>query len=451
MFRVLGDQGQTKPEKVKYGTIIRLMHEPTGLFAVATDNEDKYDGPQSSFFSVHLKKSLVGDEVFAAQWVISSRFRLRAEGDYVHVNDFVLLRSAYFKQRLLTTTRVSSQSQKFDSLVGLNAEPSSKKGFQIFRVSEAAAGDLGEDDHPIFGGDYIMLLHQELRGYMISRGDDETHLSSVVNPLGRYAYDQLVSPEQQNAAFVRAGRSQFDRSSCLNVWQILPQNVQALGKLKSGSVIRLKHLLTGMYLCMRDTTDLDCAAVRIDSKFDSIERHSSGLNPYSRMVVATCSSLDPSTLFRIHTSGDITMNGLHAEINASTSLVDLTDSVFFIHHTSQLMLVSGQSKLHSSGVNRFNDYAGDQPLRPKEFVGDFAILSETFRIEIAKKEFVEDTLFASKFLPLAKAASSCLQLTPRLDRLYLPLYRHFNLALHTLVRWTLGRYGSEGQLVRHPR
>ena len=65
------------------------------------------------------------------------------------------------------------------------------------------------------------------------------------------------------------------------------------------------------------------------------------------------------------------------------------------------------------------------------FVSDFVILSETFRLELAAKEVVEDTPFATNLHPLAKAvAGSCLQLTPRMDWLYLPLYRHFNLALH---------------------
>lgn len=449
LFRILGDQSQTKSEKIKYGTIVRLMHEPTGLFVVATDHEDRYDGPSNSFFSVHLQKSLSGDEVFAAQWVISSRFRLRSEGDYVHVNDFIILRSAYFKQCLLTTVRVSSNPKMFDSLVGLNSEAFNKKGLQIFRVAEADISETTEE-HPVFGGDYIMLLHQELRGYLICRRDDEKHLDSIVNPLGRYAVDQLIDPEHLNSVFVRAGRAQYDRSSCLNVWQILPQNVQSLGRLKSGAAIRLRHMLTGLYLCMRETNDLDCPAVCIDSKFDLSERHNNQSH-HSRVVVATCKTLDPSTLFHIHTSGDITMNSLVAEINVGSNIIDLTDNIFLIHHATQLMLVSGSSKLHPAGAARFSDYAGDLPMRPKEFVSDFAILSEVFRIEIAKKELVEDTLFAAKFLPLTKAASSCLQLTPRMDRLYLPLFRHFNLALHTLVRWTLGRYGSDGQLLRHPR
>lgn len=447
MFRITSDQGQSKAEKVKYGGIVRLVHEPTGLFVVATDHEDKYDGPHNSFFSIQLKKSLTGDESLAAQWVISSRYRLRSEGDFVHVNDFVILRSAHFKQRQMTTARVST---KFDSLVGLNSDAFNRKGLQIFRLSEALGPDNGEE-HPVRGGDYITLEHQEHRGFLVCRGDDEKDLNSLVSPLGQYCVDSLVDPEHSNSVFVRSGRGQFDQSSCLNVWQILPQNVQALGKFKSGTMIRLRHVLTGMYLCMRETSDLDCTAVSIDSKFDMADRHSPSHSHHARMVVATCATLDPSTLFHIHTSGDITMNGLLAEINAGVNMVDLTDSVFFIHHASQLMLVSGHSKLHPVGLPRFNDYTADLPLRPKEFVGDFAILSETFKLHIVKKSIVEDTLFAAKFLPLAKASCSCLQLTPRMDRLYLPLYRHFNLALHTLVRWTLGRYDSDGQLVRHPR
>jgi hypothetical protein len=454
MFRILGDQTQTKSEKIKYGTIVRLMHEPTGLFAVATDNEDKYDGSSSSsFFSVHLKKSLSGHEIFAAQWVISSRYRLRVEGDYVNVNDFVILRSAHFKQRLLTTVRISQAPKKFDSLVGLNADAFNKKGLQIFRVAENSSNEsFSEGEHPVLGGDYITLLHQELRGYLICRGDNESQLNSVICPMGQYSFDQLVDPEHKNAAFVRAGRGQHDKESCLNVWQLLPQNVQSLGKLKSGGVVRIRHVLTGLFLCMREVTDLDCTTVRIDSKFDTQDfKHEPHQPNHSRMAVATCIDLNPSTLFHIHTSGDITMNGLVAEIQAGAGIIDLNDSVFFVHHASHLMLVSGTSKLHPTGSDRFNDYSGDQPLQPKEFVGDFAILSETFRIEMAKRELIEDTLFAAKFLPLTKAATSCLQLTPRMDKLYLPLYRHFNLALHTLVRWTLGRFDSNGQLVRHPR
>ena len=377
---------------------------------------------------------------------------MRTEGDYVNINDFVVLRSATFKQSLLTTVRVSKFPDKFDSLVGLKADAFGKKGLQIFRVSEGSSTDISEAEHPVFGGDFIRLFHQELRGYMICRRDDEAELTSLINPVGQYSFDQLIDPDHKCSPFVRAARGQFDKSSCLNVWQILPQNLQRYGKFKTGALVRIRHVLTGLFLCMREVSDLDCSSISVDNKFDpagSASSHVSG--HHMRMSVAGCSSPDPSTLFHIHTSTDISMSGLLAEITPGGSLIELNSSIFFVHHASHMMLVSGQSKLRPGNRNRFTDYSGDQPLRPKEFVGDFAILSETFRIEVASRELVEDTLFAAKFLPLAKASISCLQLTPRLDKLYLPLYSHFNLALHTLVRWTLGRFDSNGQLVRHPR
>ena len=59
---------------------------------------------------------------------------------------------------------------------------------------------------------------------------------------------------------------------------------------------------------------------------------------------------------------------------------------------------------------------------------------------------IRDILYGMRFLQLARAATTALQLTPRADQLYLPLFRHFHKALQTLTLWTLGVTHSNATL-----
>jgi hypothetical protein len=455
LFKIFGDQGQNKPEKLKYGSVIRLMHDSTGQFIVASDVCDELD-PNSPYFCAFLKKNLNLDDVFGAQWIISSRYRLRTEGDFVRENDYIVLKSARYKSRQLTTVRTSNHLKKFDSLVGLRGDAFSKKGWQVkrnFSCTSDEFADTTSNDVVLLTGDFVKFLHQELRGYLFCRTDNGSELSTLISPVGRTTFKHLTEIEHNHAVIVRSDSEIYDPNSCLNVWQILPREGAAIKKIKSGSVVRLRHVLTGLFLCVRETTDLDCSAITQDSKYVELGQfvdESEG-SFRSKLSVATTTNPDQSSLFHLHTSSDITVNGAAAEINPGSNMLSIGDSVFFVHMASRLMLSVGVKSARSAIGSPWPDFENDKYAKPVHFNGDVAILSETFRLEKVAQKDVEDILFAAKFLPLAKAAVTCLQLTPQLDQLYLPMFRHLNIALHTLVRWVLGRFQSDGCLAAHPR
>jgi hypothetical protein len=354
----------------------------------------------------------------------------------------------------------------FDALIALGTDAFSKKGWQVLRmsssseptVSKANSGD-GDDfednaeDSSVFGGDFVKFMHQELRGHLICRQDDEKHLKTGINPLGLIVSDMLIDQDRSHGLFVRSGTELTDSNNCKSIWQIIPKEGPLLGRLKSGQPVRFRHLLTGLYLCVREVSEEDCDTIRLDSANKHRRRgvvvqegdDSAGTRA---VAIATTSLPSSSTLFNIHTGADISTKGLNIELSKGQSFLSYGDSVFFVHSQTSFVVVTGES---SAPEPRWMDYVKDYPLKPVEIGSDVAILSQAFRLERVDKTHIEDILFASRFLPLLKAAISYLQVAPRTEQLYAPLFRHVGAALHTLVRWVLDRCLSDGSLVPHPR
>lgn len=489
-FRIIGDEGQMKSEKLKYGSIIRLVHEPSGLHVVAGQSTQGSgaiaspsafeDTPTPILFGkatakakssdsvpVLLQKAPSSADIAASQWIVTSRYRLRTEGDFVQSNDFIVLRNVRYKSKQLTSIR--SGSLNFDALIALGTDAFSKKGWQVLRMSSPMSGpdnaatpgqpsnnnetDGNSEDSTVSGGDFVKFMHQELRGHLICRQDDEKCLKTGINPLGLVVSDMLIDQERSHALYVRSGSEISDNNNCRSIWQIIPKEGPLLGRLKSGQSVRLRNLLTGLYLSVRDVSEEDCETIRLDSanrqrRRGVVVQEGDSSGGTRNVAIATTSDPSSSTVFNIHTGGDITTKGSNIELLKSQSFLSYGDSIFFVHSQTSFVVVSGES---SAPEPRWIDYDKDYPLKPVEIGGDVAILSQTFRLERVDRHLIEDILFASRFLPLLKAAITNLQVAPRTDQLYTPLFRHVGAALHTLVRWVLDRWPSDGSLVPHPR
>jgi hypothetical protein len=436
---------------------------PSPVLVAKSNSQAKY----SDNVPVLLQKSPSADDLAAAQWIVTSRYRLRTEGDFVQSNDYIVLRNAHYKAKQLTTIRAGSLS--FDALIALGSDAFTKKGWQVLRMSTPSSGhestgstgnvvdsndseDIAEESS-VFGGDFVKFLHQELRGHLICRQDDEKHLKTGINPLGLIVSEMLIDQDRSHGLFVRSGSELTDSTNCKSIWQIIPKEGPLLGRLKSGQSVRLRHLLTGLYLCIRDVSEEDCEVIRLDSVIRQ-KRRGVVLQDGDRatgarsVAIATTSLPSSSTVFNVHTGADISTKGLNIELSKGQSFLSYGDSIFFVHSQTSFVVVTGDS---SAPEPRWIDYAKDYPLKPVEIGSDVAILSQAFRLERVDKCLVEDIMFASHFLPLAKAAISYLQITPRADQLYAPLFRHFGAALRTLVRWVLDRSLSDGSLLPHPR
>jgi hypothetical protein len=89
--------------QVRFGSIVRLCHEPTGHTLVAQTKKEMGSSPKRTRQgSIYLRKTVSADEEAASQWYLHSRYKLRREGDPVRVDDFVVLKSVAYKDFYLS-------------------------------------------------------------------------------------------------------------------------------------------------------------------------------------------------------------------------------------------------------------------------------------------------------------------------------------------------------------
>jgi hypothetical protein len=92
------------------------------------------------------------------------------------------------------------------------------------------------------------------------------------------------------------------------------------------------------------------------------------------------------------------------------------------------------------------EYTGDVSLVPDPFKEGSIIDSEVCQFEKVDDAEIRDIMYGCRFLQLARAATTALQLTPRSSQLYMPLFRHFHNSLQSLTLWTLGAVNSDATL-----
>ena len=187
-FKIVPENGQVRPnsEVVVFGSVVRLIQEPTKCTVVASGLEDT--GSESSFGCVCLRRSLSSHDDLAAQWLLTSRYKLRSEGDAVQTDDFIILKNARYRNRHLTKIP-SIDPGRYDHMVGLqrNYAELMKEGWQLKILSSFPLVSkvlmTTKETRALIGGDYIRLLHQEESGQLIVRADDSQDYNSLVAPL----------------------------------------------------------------------------------------------------------------------------------------------------------------------------------------------------------------------------------------------------------------------------
>jgi hypothetical protein len=477
----VGEKNQITRSKVCYGSYIRLIHHATGLMVVGSGDEDMHDD-KNPYKCTYLRNQLTGQETVAVQWQVLSRYRLRNEGDAVGENDFVVLRNMAYKDHYLTSIPVTNGSEH---LIGLQRDSAfDKLGWQVrlllsYSVShpEEPAAETGtppkNKKHPetsVISGSFVRLVHQELQGCLICRHDDGALLSATLAPLGQVCHKLVSSPSESLGVYVRAKSVVSDPRSASSVWEILPRNRSKLGPLTAGDGIMLRHLLTGQYLCVRRPNHGDTHVIRNGSR----NAVTTPLMTVASFVsVATTSLADYSTIFTVH-SVDI------SDRASSIKEIKYNENVYFVHEQTKAILEIKSLGDHRKRMRRntttataylsddsdtegtiemsdddegdggWEDYIEDTPLRPCSMSSGMAVLSEAYKLVSVTPQEVKDILYVSKFLPLTNAAMALIQHTPRMDDVYLPLFRHLNVALYSLVEWVANLYDSDGALLMHP-
>lgn len=303
-----------------FGSTIKISHHPTGLIVVASTSEDDgYKDSASKLKCVFLSTidNILSDSL-VHKWIIAPRYKLREEGDPVRHNDYVILRNAQHKQLFLTSFPIKrkpgflapSSFTFTDHMVGLDSATavSSKPGLNVLLLrkvahraeidSSGAAGSgvsgnngkskaaEGEDvsssiSSTVYSSDYIRVMHREYRGHLLVRTDDELELQSSVMPLGS-TNRKRANPalDHHLGVFLRTFADQQPREqldfpaaySSQGVWQVLsaeaaPDSVAVHGKVKFGSAVRLRHLITGQYLSVRPLATADTVKLKQFSTF----------------------------------------------------------------------------------------------------------------------------------------------------------------------------------------
>ena len=475
MFQIVGDKGQIRSQTITYGSLIRLVHYTTGLTVVASNNEDNYDD-DSPYKTVYLRNNLTPYEEMAAQWEVMTRYRLRNEGDPVMSSDFVILRSFLFKRKYLTSIppKLDLSPNVKDLLVALTGDAFTKLGWQIHLVQPYSdISPTSENAEYLQGGAYVRLNHQEVGGHLMVRCDDESILTSNIAPLGRVCDRLSIDCHHGNGVFVRAGSVLSDPGSAMAMWQLVPEELDRPHPLKSGSGIRLRHVLSGCYLCIRRVHPKDTECIKknahkvlnerttTDSSSSSLKGKSSGgadnlQSVIEEWTVATTPSPDNTTVFVI-SSADVFEESIVTGGGQESTFISARENVFFVHNLTRMTLQlkvkpeSGANRSRRSKKHLWEDYAEDIPVRPAVVSANLAILSEAYRVEIVNKDDVQDLVYVARYLALAKAALAAVQFTHRMDQLFLPLFQHLNVALFTLLGWVGGEYESDGCLAPHPK
>jgi hypothetical protein len=291
-----------------FGSSVKLSHHPTGLAIIASTVED--DGHKDGKLRcVFLSATAdIPPDSLVHKWIITPRYKLREEGDPVRHSDYVILRNAQYKHLCLTSfpakraVNVPAQETPFaDYMVGLCSVPvaNTKPGLNLLllrrapvnadtegpatgpakasahRTKEAgnktAAGEAAEDRTAVISTDYVRVVHREYRGHLVVRTDDEVELQSSVMPLGATTRKRGSRNVDNNlTVFLRAFSNQQPREqldfpaaySSQGVWQVLSTESASdtaahHGKLKIDSSVRLRHVITGQYLCVRPLVSED--------------------------------------------------------------------------------------------------------------------------------------------------------------------------------------------------
>ncbi len=233
--------------------------------------------------NIYLKRELPDDLSVAHKWIIQPRYKLRNENDPVRVNDHVVFRNAQYKNLIITSFKV--QNESYEHLVALDKfeNCTNKVGIKIIRLTSDRLSSLefaqdkglsesNEVDY-LKGNDFIRLAHREYGGHVLARLNDEKEILSVVTPFGSVSRKNTAFKDHSTLIVVRPYHmqqppTQYDFAtafSCLGIWQVIlvkPYNDTTLqGKVRKGSRVRIRNLITGQYLAIRPAVHADIELV----------------------------------------------------------------------------------------------------------------------------------------------------------------------------------------------
>lgn len=326
-----------------------------------------------------------------------------------------MFKSLRYSKKLLISM-LSQNPNKYDHIVGIDKNKIMPSGWQLKVVSqyttESKIKQMDSKFREVRGGDYIRLKHLQSKGYLLSRVDDSKESASLVAPLGLLARKAMTAKENTHSLYIqnRASDRTEDEltSDSTTIWQITSEIGEfGFGSLSHGSSVRLRNIVSGLYLCIREKNMDD----------DPLLSHSILPEFSPSLILATTSDKDENSLFRIFSFD----NGGRSHQHSKSVLYG--ECISFQHCVTKLMF-------QHSGKNSSKNTHSLKLVVPSASV----VCQESYKMEVVQSEDIIDILFAKRFFNIASMAIACIQKND-ISEVYLPLYKHWHVSLYTLALW----------------
>lgn len=244
------EQKRQQGKKLLYGQIIQIKHRFTLKYIhVSTTTTSPTE-------SNNMAVELHDYDAKHAQFKVMPRYKVKAEGDVVQVDDQIVFESVKSSGQYLHVSKTLLGSMSvYQKSYELNLSVQ-QSGFTVFRKYKPSP----EDEKKVKVGDIVRFYHKEMEAYLVAEGLFDDELTEDVHL-------RMRPVDQSNP------KTLFPSSSAVTYWQIeLQEGCVAGGVLKWEQQCRLMHMCTRKYLCVAQ-----------------------GGN-----VTLTSDHLDPKTVFRLH-------------------------------------------------------------------------------------------------------------------------------------------------------
>jgi hypothetical protein len=252
-FEEVGDEAAGS--QVVYGANgngMRLIHMQTQRWVTAMGNTSA----DPSMFLAQLSKQEKANKQ-QAKFFAMPRYKMRSEGELVYFEDILVLQSRRFKGQNLVYTK-KSEADPGESGAGVFMNAAAKYGWRI-KAFSAYDNAL---KMALKGGDMVRLFHREMEGLLQCNLDDlsirerENRGGEAVNEI----VERLQVEDKSAVHTVSLKLSNMLKNSKVthnsgSIWQVQHETPQDGTPVKWSEVCRLKHVVTGQFLCIKGPED----------------------------------------------------------------------------------------------------------------------------------------------------------------------------------------------------
>ncbi|XP_077862152.1 inositol 1,4,5-trisphosphate-gated calcium channel ITPR1-like [Saccoglossus kowalevskii] len=347
------EQKRQHGRPVIYGQIIQLKHKFT----------DKYIHVSSTQTSATEYSSILVEllefNAKNAQFRIMPRYKVKSEGEKVHVDDQIVLESVktagqylHVSHNIFGPAFVNSDSFELNLSVR-------KSGFTLVRYYKPDVEHSGI----LKAGSLFRLFHKELESYLTAEGTVQTKVTEDVHL-------RVRKPDPNRP------KTLFPSTSSITYWQIENEDMMKGGTMKWGQLCRLKHFTTKKYLHLDDKGG-------------------------EQQLTLTDTAPDKSTIFRLH------------------PVIHEMDEIQFesyarIEHVASGYWLHGLNEIYKSNRSEMCDSMSDiqWSRAPLKQITASKLMSydDAFTIQKVDDELVKISYFVSGIVPLLQ---KCIQYIKR--------------------------------------